>query len=136
MANIDVALDVRNFSNSTPGFESYTNSTSNTGVEYCYRYTGGTDGNGDVTEYTGQGAATVTVSVTGNFSCNVYNVEFEGDPAGELSWTWGNIPQNNIAIIADADTSNEDGYYSVIVQDLTQSNTTIPCDPKITTKPP
>lgn len=90
----------------------------------------------NVTEYMEQGAATVIVSVAGNFNCNVYNVEFDDDPTGERSWTLGNIPQNNIAIIADADTSNEDGYYNVIVQDLTQSNTTIPCNPRITTKPP
>lgn len=134
MVNINVSLDVRNFGNSTPGFETYTNTTSNTGVQYCYKYTGGPSGNGDV-EFDGT-AGTVTVTVTGNFNCNVYNVTFQDDPSGELSWTWGNIPLNNIAIIADSDTSNENSYYCVIVQDLTQSNTTIPCDPKIVTVPP
>lgn len=134
MANTPVTLDVKNFSNTTPGYETYTNTVSNTGATYCYKYAGGTGG-GAVTEFTGDGGSTITVTVTANFTFQVYNVTFAGDDAGNLSWSWGNVPQNNQAIISDSDVTNENAYYSVIVSDRSKVNCTIPCDPPITNKP-
>mgnify|MGYP003493260219 CR=1 FL=1 len=133
MTTVSASLDIRNFA-ATPG-DGYTNTTASNGATYCYKYSGGTDGNGGVEVTTGTGTLTLTVTVGSDPRYTVYNVTFTGDTAGDMSWTWGNIPLNNQAIIADTDTSNEDAYYSVIIQDRT-AQCTFACDPPLKNKPP
>ena len=133
MTAVSATLDVRNFA-ATPG-DGYTNTTASNGATYCYKYSGGTDGNGNVEVITETGTLTFTVTVGLDPRYTIYDVQFSGDTSSDMSWTWGNIPLNNIAVIVDTDTSNETAYCNIIVQDRT-AQCTFPCDPKIINKPP
>ena len=134
MSNINVSLDCRNWA-PTQG-DGYTLSTSSISTSYGYKFSGGSDGNGNVTEYTddGSGQGTITVTSGGDPRYIINNVQFIGDNHTDMSWTHG--AASNIAIITDSNVDNENVYYNVTVQDTT-ANCLFICDPDInnTTKP-
>lgn len=133
MTSVNVSLDCRNSANQDPG-NGYTNTTSSINTTYCYKYSGGTDGAGGVTEYTddGSGQGTINVSVGGDPRYVIDSITFSGDTHGDLSWAHGATP--NTAVITDTNVDNENASYGVIVKD-TSANCTFVCDPPITNKP-
>lgn len=130
MSNINVGLDIRNSPSS--GSDGYTNTTTSNNTVYCYKYSGGSDGNGGVTESGTSGSGTITVQIGGDPRYSISNVSFSGDIESQLSWQQG--ASNTIAVITDTDTSSGSGYYSVIGHDST-ANCTFPCDPPISNSP-
>lgn len=128
MTTASVSLDIRN-SAAVQG-DGYTNTTASNGAAYCYKYTGGTDGRGGVEVITGTGTLTVTVTVGGDPRYTISNVTFTGN-VGDLSWAYG--ASSYVAVITDTDLDNENGYYSVLVNDST-AGCTLPCDPPIINK--
>lgn len=130
MSNVNVGLDIRNSASS--GSDGYTNTNTSNGSIYCYKYSGGTDGNGGVEESPNAGSGTITVQIGGDPRYSIDSVGFSGDIESQLSWAHGT--NNTIAVITDTDTSSGNGYYSVIGSDST-ANCTFPCDPPITNKP-
>lgn len=129
MTTASVSLDIRNYA-ATPG-DGYTNTTATNGATYCYKYSGGTDGNGGVEVTTGTGTLTITITVGGDPRYMVSNITFQND-VGDLSWHFGETSQQ--ATITDTDLDNENAYYTVVVLDH-DANCTFPCDPGITNKP-
>lgn len=130
MSNVNVDLDIRNSASS--GADGYTNTTTSNGSTYCYKYSGGTDGNGGVEESANAGSGTITVQIGGDPRYSISNVTFSGDIESQLSWAQG--ANNTIAVITDTDTSSGSGYYSVLGHDST-ADCTFPCDPIITNRP-
>jgi hypothetical protein len=126
MTNIDVGLDVRNGpANGAPG---YIDTTTSINTTYCYRYSGGTDGDGGVVESVAAGSGTITVQIGSDPRYSIDWVSFSGDIESQLSWQHGGTP--TVAIITDADTSTGSGYYKVVGRDST-ANCTFVCDPPI-----
>jgi len=128
MSNINVGLTI----NIIP-LDGYTATTATDGKVYYYKYSGGSDGNGNVTEYTddGSGQGTITVTATSP-SYPITGVTFTGDTHGDLSWAFGS--SNLIAVITDTNVDNENASFCVTATDP-QANCTFNCDPGITNKP-
>lgn len=128
MSNIDVGLTI----NIIP-LDGYTPTTASDGKVYYYKYSGGSDGAGNVTEYTddGTGQGTITITLTGT-SYNISSIAFSGDTHSDLSYVAGSTSQ--IAIITDTKVDNESASYCVTCSDP-QANNTFNCDPGITNKP-
>lgn len=135
MPNVNVYLDCRN-SAAVPG-DGYTNSSATNGATYCYKYSGGTDGNGNVTEYTddGSGQATITITCGGDPRYVINNIGFNGNIPNDFSWAHGIAA--NVATITDTDVDNGNMYFVVTIQDTT-ADCTFGCDPGVTntTRPP
>lgn len=131
MSTASVFLDLRNFA-ATQG-DGYTNTVATNGATYCYKYSGGTDGNGGVEVTTGTGVMTITITVGQDPRYVVDSIGFSGDAGSDLSWHFGETAQS--ATITDTDLDNENAYYNVVVKDST-ANCTFICDPPISNKPP
>lgn len=131
MTTASVSLDIRNYA-ATPG-DGYTNTTASNNATYCYKYSGGTDGNGGVTVTTGTGTLTITITVGGDPRYMVDSIGFGNDVGHDLSWHFGETSQS--ATITDTDLDNEDAYYNVVVKDST-ANCTFTCDPPLKNQPP
>lgn len=132
MTNATVSLDVRNWASN--GSDGYTSTTASNGAVYSYQYTGGSDGHGNVSETTGAGSATITVSLHSDSRYTISAVNISGDIENQLS----SLPVSNGAtsvVITDSDSSSGSGYYNIVVSDNT-AGCTFPCDPIITNDPP
>lgn len=128
-AGHSVALDVRNFASS--GSDGYTNTTASNGKTYSYKYTGGTDNNGNVTVNSSEGKnVTITLHLQSDPRYTIDSVTFV-DPHQQLS-----IPnpkgQKNVTI-QDKNDFSQTATYKVTVKDST-ANATLPCDPQIINK--
>jgi hypothetical protein len=128
MSIVDVTLDC-----TILPLDGYTASPATNGKVYYYKFSGGSDGNGNVTEYTddGSGIGTIRVTLTGS-PYEIVQVSFNGDSHSDMSWIPG--PANSIVIIKDTNIDNENVYFSVLAKDP-QANCTFGCDPSIVNKP-
>lgn len=132
MPNIDVNLDVRNSPSS--GKDGYRNTTASNAAVYSYRYSGGSDGNGNVTETVNAGSGTIAVTLKSDARYQISGVLFSGNASRDLSTQpVANTPTR--LIITDLDTSAGTSYYKITVSD-TAANCTFDCDPQITNVPP
>ena len=131
MTNAIVSLDVRNWASN--GSDGYTSTTASNGAVYSYQYTGGSDGHGNVSETTGAGSATITVSLHSDSRYSISTVGISGDIENQLSWQPVANSTTSV-VITDTDTSSGSGYYCVVVSDST-ANCTFPCDPLIVNRP-
>ena len=120
-----VGLDV----SSTPK-DGYTNATASNGKVYGCRYSGGDDGEGNVTIHHGDGPATVTVRITGDRKYTRDAVTFPDDPNHQLE-EGPNPPTKYVAVVQDRNTATQEATYKVSVADPSEDGVTIPCDPKI-----
>jgi len=120
-----VNLDVRNTATGpAPG---YTQVTASNGAAYYYKYTGGSDGNGNVTVKVGTGQAAITVTVGSDPRYSITNITFNPTTSG---FTWHGGGSAHVGVIVDPANVVEDVKYTCIVTDST-ANCTIPCDPVI-----
>ena len=130
MSNETVVLDVRNFH--SPAGSGYTNVTAvNSSNPYSYRYTGGTDGHGGITEIIGQGAVSITVNIQADSRYRIADCIFS--VTTDLSWVYiEGAPENHhkSIIITDTDVNVIASEYSVKVIDHV-ANLYILCDPPI-----
>lgn len=127
--NHNVSLQVR--AQPSNGNDGYTNTTASNNAIYSYRYSGGDDGHGDISETLGTGAATVDVRLDGGSRYQISDISFNGATPGQLSWSGG----GDSAAIIDANTVVENASYCTRVTD-SSANCTFDCDPMIGTVPP
>ena len=108
----------------------YTATPASNGSTYYYKYTGGSDGNGNVTEKVGSPQDIVVLMDTTGYKIN--DVSFANDPNDQLTWSRDSDTQ---ITIADADTVVESNAYYKIVAANAAGTITFDCDPRITNDP-
>lgn len=126
--NAAISLDVRDFAG-----DGYTQATFNTNspnpnnLTYYYKYSGGTDGNGNVVEH-GRGAVDITLTLNSDLR---YQISGLGDGGNntQLSYT---VNDATHATIHDVNNTVEDDYYNVLIRDTQNSNADFWCDPRVT----
>ena len=123
--SINVTLNVS--SSQQPG---YTATPASNGTNFYYRYTGGTDGNGNVTEKVGSPQDIVVIMDTSGFK--ISDVSIGNDPNNQLTWSRDSEMQIRIA---DADTVAESNAYYKIVAANSAGTLTFDCDPRVTNDP-
>lgn len=127
--NHNVSLQVR--AQPSSGNDGFTNTTASNNAIYSYKYSGGDDGNGDISETLGTGAATIDVQLNGGSRFQISDISFSGATPGQLSWSGG----GDSAAIIDANTVVENATYCTKVTD-SAANCYFNCDPMIGTVPP
>lgn len=130
MTNVNVTLDCRNWPSN--GNDGYTSTTASNNAVYSYKYTGGSDGNGNVTGHMTTGAVAIAVTISADSRYVVNSVDFSGDIESQLSTTPGTTPYT--VTVNDSDTQTGSGYYKLTVRD-TSAGCTFPCDPRVTNEP-
>lgn len=125
-----VSLDVRNYS-SPPG-SGWTSVQASNGQTYSYRYTGGTDGQGDADFPVGSGLQQVQINLICDARYQIRSVTLTGTITRDFSVTGSSDPRSRT--INDTDTDQGSVQYCVLVLDTT-ANCTIPCDPQIRNQP-
>lgn len=128
--NVNVTLDVRNFSSG--GQNGYTDTTASNGNTYSYKYTGGSDSHGDVYEHD-RGTAIIYVTIRADPRYHVNDVTFV-QPAGHPAEFSKTITGATTVTITDLNDSVGAGSFCVQVLD-TVANCTVPCDPIIDNRP-
>jgi hypothetical protein len=125
----NVNLDVRNAATGpAPG---YSQVTASNNTVYYYKYTGGSDGNGNLTVKVGTGQAAITVTVGSDPRYSITNITFNPTTT---HFTWHGGGHAAVAVIVDPASIVEEAKYTCIVTDST-ANCTIPCDPVIRNVP-
>ena len=122
---ITITLDVRN--SASNGSDGYTNTTTTDGLTYCYRWTGGTDGAGDVLESISAGVAVINVQLRADAR---YHIVTGGFGDGNTQFTFGRVDNYN-ATISDIGTVVENDYFNIQVSDSSRTNCTFWCDPRV-----
>ena len=122
MANIDVKLDIRNFS--MPPKSGWTNVTAANGAGYSYRYSGGSDGKGNATVSIPN--QVIDVQLICDQRYHVDEVQLT-DPDHDI--TKSHTTRTVTFTDNDAD-KNYSVYYSITILD-TSAQTTFGCDPTI-----
>jgi hypothetical protein len=126
---IPVGLDLRNAQYGTlPG---YKETTALNGAKYYYKYSGGTDGNGNIIVKKNK-PVEITVTVGNDARYSVNNVNVTNDTHNDITKSWS----GKTATINDSATDVESNiYYEIIVCDST-ADTNFGCDPRIDNVPP
>jgi hypothetical protein len=120
-----VTLDIRNSAQTEPG---WTNVAASNGAMYGYRYAGGSDGNGNVTEQ-GRGNVEITVDLIADSSYyKMQDITFADDPENQLSKK--SLDDLKTVIKDKNDKVESNAYYSITVQDK-KAGCTLVCDPRI-----
>lgn len=126
--NANVGLDVRDSAG-----DGYTQATFNTNspnpsnLTYYYKYSGGTDGNGNVTEH-GRGAADIFLTLSSDPRFQISTIG-DGGTNTQLQYT---VTDTTHATIHDLNTKKEDDYYNVLIKDTQNGNAEFWCDPRVT----
>lgn len=101
-----------------------------TSGDYCYRYRGGSDGQGNVDVKLGNGRTVIPLRLVADARFALNGAEFASDQ-GQLRWN-GNSP--NAGTIIDENTAEIDAKYTMKVLD-TQRGLSVDCDPAIRNQP-
>jgi hypothetical protein len=122
MPNIMVSLDVR-----APGIPPGTNWTSTTaqnGTVYSYKYSGGSDGNGNANIDTHGQQVIVNLACDARYHVTAVTLN---DPDHNVTKSF---TTRQVTLTDDDDNQNYDVYYSITITDTT-ANTSFTCDPTI-----
>jgi hypothetical protein len=120
-----VTLDIRNSAQTEPG---WINVAASNGSIYGYRYGGGSDGTGNVTEQ-GRGNADITINLIADASYyKMEDVAFSNDPENQLSRK--SIQDLQVVVNDKNDKVESNAYYSITVKDKV-ANCTLVCDPRV-----
>lgn len=119
-----VHLHVRN--QPSNGNDGWTNTTASNNAIYSYRYTGGDDDHGDISETVGLGSATIDVDLDGGSNYQITGITFTNDAYQQLSWSGG----GGSAAVIDANTQVENAGYCTLVTD-TAASCSFNCDPMV-----
>lgn len=121
---VSVTLDIRNAQyGSLPG---YSTVTAANGQPYYFKYSGGTDGAGNV-EVKKDKKAEITVTAGGDQRYLVHGVVVTNDPDGDITKSFSGHTATLVDSAKDLESSI---YYKIEVEDNV-ANTTFPCDPRI-----
>jgi len=137
MADTTVSIDARNSAASgNPGFTAATIFGGPAVHQYCYRFTGGTDGAGGVQE--GKDGNKKTIQINMAADSNYYRINsvvIGNDSKDQLKVK---DVTNTSATIEDKNDQLEDNaYYCVILEDMSAgaNGVLIACDPRISNVP-
>jgi hypothetical protein len=130
MPSISVGLDVRNWASS--GSDGYTSTTATNNAVYSYKYSGGSDGNGNVNDTVGSGALTINVGLASDSRYTIHGVNIVDDVENQLTQSPG--ANSTSWVVMDADSQTGSAYYQVVVSD-NSANCTFLCDPRVTNVP-
>ena len=125
---VQASLQIQPGTNPAP----WINTTGSNNQPYTYLYSGGTDGNGDMTTTVGNGAQILNVDIEGQ-RFTYSGVEFTRDDQSQLSIN-GNTT-SRVMIKDKNDAAETDAYYCVVVNDTQATGVTVKCDPMITNLP-
>lgn len=120
---VNVTLDCRNSRSNGDG---YVNVKGSNNQWYSYKYTGGSDGAGNVTVHKNQ-PANVVVTIQADQRYHVSDTAVTNDPHGNISKSKGD---KTATFADDAKDVERDIYYQVTVLDNV-ANATFVADPKI-----
>ncbi len=120
-----ISLDIRN--SASNGQDGFTNTTTSDGQTYCYKWSGGTDGAGDVQELRSAGVAQINVNLIADPRYHIVTGAFS---AGDTQFTFTKTGDRT-ATITDAGTAAEQDYFNVQITDTTRANCTFWCDPRV-----
>ncbi|GAA0856075.1 hypothetical protein [Aliiglaciecola litoralis] len=127
MPDFSVTLDVQK-SASVVGSK-YINVQATNGQEYSFRYTGGSDGDGGITEIIGSGPSNITVTVSGFPRYEVSDIQFDNNDHNDLSHRVS--ADKSSVVITDTDVDPLNGYYKVLIKDTSAPQALLWCDPPI-----
>ena len=124
---ITITLDIRSWASN--GSDGYTNTTCNDGTVYCYKYSGGTDGAGNVIEHLHSGVSDINVQTVADRRFKIIDAQLSpGTTQFQITVTdtWK-------ALIHDIGTAKEDDYFKLQFQDTIEghNNRTFWCDPRV-----
>jgi hypothetical protein len=125
-----INLDIRSGGSTDPG---WTNVKVANGSTYGYKYSGGDDGAGGMTQTVGRGRDTAPFQLVADNRYQIGGINFLNDPLNQLTWN-GN--SHRAGSIVDSNTQVENAEYTVIVTDTKNGNVLIVCDPPIRNQPP
>jgi hypothetical protein len=126
---VSVSLDVRNAASGPAA--GYIQVKASNGDIYYYKYTGGSDGNGNVTATVGAGQAAINVTVGSDPRYSITNIVFY--PA-DNQFTWHAGGHAAVAVIVDTAVVITSVKFTTIVTDSV-AKCWIPCDPMIQNVP-
>jgi hypothetical protein len=124
---ININLDIRAWASS--GSDGYTNTTTNDGKIYCYKWSGGTDGKGNVTEHLSSGAESITITSVADRRFEIIDSQMnEGNTQFTLT-----VTSTYQATITDIDNAVEDDYFKLQFKNTIpgHNNSTFWCDPRV-----
>ena len=120
-----ISLDIRN--SPSNGQDGFTNTTTSDGQTYCYKWSGGTDGQGSVEESRTAGVAQINVNLIADPRYHIVAGSFSG---GDTQFTFTKTSDRS-AVVSDAGTAAEQDYFNVQVSDTSRANCTFWCDPRV-----
>lgn len=120
-----ISLDIRN--SASNGQDGFTNTTTSDGQTYCYKWSGGTDGQGGVQESRSAGVAQINVNLIADPRYHIVAGSFSG---GDTQFTFTKTGDRS-AVVSDAGTAAEQDYFNVQVSDTSRANCTFWCDPRV-----
>jgi len=124
---ININLDIR--AGASNGHDGFTNTPTNDGKTYCYKWTGGTDGKGNVTEHLSSGAETIMITSVADRRFVMIGTEMS---PGNTQFTLTKTSSYQ-ATITDIDNVKEDDYFKLQFQNTIpgHNNSTFWCDPRV-----
>lgn len=125
--SININLDIR--AGASSGNDGYTNTPTNDGKTYCYKWTGGTDGQGNIVEHLKSGVESITVTSVADRRFQIINSEMS---PGNTQFTI-TVTSTYQATISDIGSVKEDDYFKLQFKDTIpgHNNRTFWCDPRI-----
>lgn len=130
MTDFTVSLDVKD--SHSDASTHYVNVRADGGQDYSFKYSGGSDGYGGITEIIGSGSSKITISVNDHPRFHIVSCTFIHNEKGDLSCVISADKKN--VVITDSDVDAFDGYYKVVVKDNNAAQALVPCDPPIKNK--
>ena len=120
-----IVLDIR--SGRSNGSDGFTDTPTSDGLMYCYKWSGGTDGTGNVSESLSAGVASIDVQLRADPR---YHIESALFGEGNTQFTFTKTDNYN-AVINDLGTATENDYFNLQCSDSSRSDCTFWCDPRV-----
>jgi len=124
---ITVNLDIRGWASN--GKDGFTNTPTNDGKTYCYKWSGGTDGAGNVIEHLRSGVASINITSVADRRYQLIDAKLN-DENTQFTISIQNTYQ---ALITDIGTVKEDDHFMLQFKDTIEghNNSTFWCDPRV-----
>lgn len=122
---VTIELDIRN--SPSNGSDGFTSTPTSDALNYCYKWSGGSDAAGDVFESLATGVAQINVHLIADPR---YHIESALFGEGNTQFTFTKTDNYN-AVISDLGTAKEEDYFNLQVRDSSRPNCTFWCDPRV-----
>lgn len=124
---ITINLDIR--AGASNGSDGFTNTPTNDGKTYCFKWSGGTDGAGNVVEHLRAGVADINISTVADRRFHLIDAKLSDGTTQfriAITSTWQ-------AVITDIGSVKEDDSFSLQFRDTIEGHNsrTFWCDPRI-----